>query len=132
MRAAFFLVFAFSMPILAAENSFPVIVAHRGASADAPENTVAAFKLGFEQGADYAETDLRLSKDGQIVLIHDDNTKRTAGLDKKVREQTLEELRRLDAGSFKGEKWKGEPIPTLEEGLATVPKGKGIFLELKD
>lgn len=133
MRVAFFsFAIALAMPAPAAERSALAIVAHRGASADAPENTVASLKLGFEQGADFAETDLWLSKDGRIVLLHDDNTKRISGVDRKVHDLTLAELKQLDAGSWKGAQFKGERIPTLEEGLATVPKGKGILLELKD
>ena len=86
------------------------IIAHRGASYDAPENTVAAFKLGWKQNADAVELDIWLSKDGKIVCLHDDNTKRTAGVDKAVADQTLAELRMLDAGSLKGTKWKGEKL----------------------
>lgn len=110
---------------------FPAIIGHRGASYDAPENTLAAICLGFDQGADFVEVDLRLTADKQIVLLHDGDTKRTAGLDKKVSDQTLIELRTLDAGSYKGAKWKDERIPTLAEALVAVPAGKGIFLELK-
>lgn len=130
-----FVIYAVLFMCLLATNSiaaeFPAIIGHRGASYDAPENTRAAIRLGFEQGADFVEVDLRLTADGQIVLLHDGDTKRTAGLDKKVAEQTLQALKSLDAGSFKGAKWKGEPIPTLSEALDSVPSGKGIFLELK-
>jgi glycerophosphoryl diester phosphodiesterase len=109
------------------------IIAHRGASADAPENTIAAFKLGFEQHADAGEIDIHLSKDGKIVVIHDADTKRTAGVDRRVVDQTFDELRRLDVGGF-GE-WAGrgfsEKIPTLDEVLALVPKGRQIYIEIK-
>lgn len=121
-----------TMTAAAAEKTAVSIIAHRGASADAPENTVRSLKLGFEQGADFAETDLWLSKDGHIVLLHDDNTKRISGVEKKVHDMTLAEIRSLDAGSWKGAQFKGERIPSLAEGLATVPGGKGILLELKD
>jgi len=107
------------------------IIAHRGGAHDAPENTVASFKLGFEQKADAGELDIHLTKDGKAVVIHDKNTKRTAGADKPVVEQTLEEVRALDAGSFKGAQWKGERIPTLEEALATIPEGRRMFIEIK-
>ena len=107
------------------------IVGHRGASFDAPENTLAAIKLAWEQKADAAEFDVYLSKDGKIVVIHDADTKRTAGVEKKVVEQTLEELRKLDAGKWKGAKFAGEKIPTLDEVLATVPAGKRVFIEVK-
>jgi glycerophosphoryl diester phosphodiesterase len=107
------------------------IIAHRGASHDAPENTVAAIKLAWAQKADASEFDVFLSKDGKIVVIHDKDTKRVAGMDKKVAEQTLAELRQLDTGKWKGEKFAGEKLPTLEEMLATVPEGKRVFIEVK-
>ncbi len=107
------------------------IVAHRGASGDAPENTMAAFNLAWAQKADAVECDVQLSKDGRIVVIHDSNTKRISGKDAMVKDQTLAELRQLDAGSWKNEKWKGEHIPTLAELLASIPPGKKILVEIK-
>ncbi len=107
------------------------IIAHRGASADAPENTLAAFNLGWRHQADAGELDTRLSRDGQAVVIHDAGTKRTAGFDKPVAEQTLAELRSLDAGVWKGPQWQGEKIPILAEALATIPDGKRMFIEIK-
>src|SRR5436190_9554723 len=95
------------------------LVAHRGASADAPENTVAAIKLAWEQKADASEFDVYLTKDGKIVVIHDATTKRTAGEDKKVADTSLEDLRKLEVGKWKNPKFAGEKIPTLEEMLAT-------------
>jgi glycerophosphoryl diester phosphodiesterase len=117
---------ALAPPLLAVE-----IVAHRGASHDAPENTLPAVKLGWEQNADAVEIDVFLSKDGKIVVIHDDDTGRTAGVKKRVDEQTLAELRALDAGSWKNARLAGTRIPTLEEVLATVPAGKRLFVEIK-
>lgn len=115
-----------------APRAFAVeIVGHRGASHDAPENTLPSLKLGWEQNADAVELDIFLTKDGKIVVIHDDNTKRTAGVDKRVDEQTLAEVRSLDAGRWKGEQWAGTRIPTLEEVLAIIPAGKGLFIEIK-
>jgi glycerophosphoryl diester phosphodiesterase len=108
-----------------------MFIAHRGASHDAPENTLASVNLAWERGADAVEIDVYLSKDGEIVAIHDDTTKRTGGKDMKVADQTLQELKRLDVGRFKGEKWAGERIPTLKEVLETVPKGKHLFVEIK-
>lgn len=107
------------------------IIAHRGASRDAAENTLAAFNLGWQQQADDDELDIYLSKDREVVVIHDATTKRTAKLDKPVAAQTLAELRHLDAGSWKGPKWKGQRIPTLAEALATIPDGKRMFIEIK-
>jgi glycerophosphoryl diester phosphodiesterase len=107
------------------------IVGHRGASFDAPENTVVAIKLAWEQKADASEFDVYLTKDGKLVVIHDATTKRTCGTELKVAESTLEELRKLDAGKWKGEKFAGEKLPTLDEMLATVPEGKRVFIEIK-
>jgi glycerophosphoryl diester phosphodiesterase len=107
------------------------IIAHRGASHDAPENTIAAFKLGWRQSADAGELDIHLSKDGQIVVIHDSDTKRTTGVSGDVARRTLDELRTLDAGSWKGEPWKGEKLPTLSEALETIPEGRRMFIEIK-
>src|SRR4051812_564859 len=119
-----------SMALVTTAQSIEII-GHRGASYDAPENTVASFKLGWEQQADADELDIYLSKDGQVVVMHDASTKRTAGLDRKIVDQTLEELKTLDAGSWKGPQWKGEKIPTLAEALATMPEGKRFFIEIK-
>ena len=107
------------------------IIAHRGASHDAPENTVAAFQLGWEQKADACELDIRLTSDGKIVAIHDSSTRRTARVRKRVSRQTLDALRALDAGSWKGAQWKGERIPALEEVLAIVPDDRRLFIEIK-
>src|SRR5687767_8313270 len=78
------------------------IIAHRGASHDAPENTLAAFRLGWQQGADANELDIHQTKDGQIVTLHDKSTKRTTGIAFDVTQQTLAELRGQDAGGWKG------------------------------
>ena len=107
------------------------IIAHRGASHDAPENTLAAIHLAWQQSADAVEVDVQLSKDGKLVVIHDDNTKRSGGFARKVGAQTLEQLRRLDVGRWKGKRWAGEKIPTLAAVLATVPDGKRLFVEFK-
>ena len=107
------------------------IIGHRGASFDAPENTLAAFRLAFEQGADAVECDVYLTKDGKIAVLHDKDTKRVAGVDKKVVDQTLDELRALDVGRWKDSKFTGEKIPTLTELLAVIPKGKRLYIEVK-
>jgi len=109
------------------------IVAHRGASHDAPENTLAAFRLAWEQGADAIEGDFRLTADGQVVCLHDADTKRVTGetVNWKVSDVTFEKLRTLDVGRWKGESFAGERIPTLAEVLGVVPPGKKLFLEIK-
>lgn len=116
---------------LAAQTAAVDIIAHRGASHDAPENTLAAFKLGWAQGADGVELDIWLTKDGQVICLHDADTKRTTGVAKKVAESTLAELRTLEAGSWKDAKWRGERIPTLAEALAALPAGKRLVIEIK-
>ena len=107
------------------------LIAHRGASHDAPENTLASFRLAWETGADGIEGDFRLTKDGEIVCIHDPTTGRTAGADLQVAGSTLARLRELDAGAWKGDAWSRERIPTLREVIATIPPGKRLFIELK-
>lgn len=107
------------------------IIAHRGASHDAPENTLASIQLGWQQDADAVEIDVQFSRDGHIVVIHDDNTRKTAGVRKKVSAQTLAQLKALDVGRWKHAKWAGERIPTLAEAFATIPEGKRLFVEIK-
>jgi len=107
------------------------ISGHRGASHDAPENTLAAVNLAWKRGADSVEIDIYLSKDGHIVAIHDATTKRYGGPDRKVADQTLAELKSLDVGRWKDQKFTGERIPTLLEVLATIPPGKRLFIEIK-
>ena len=109
----------------------PWVIAHRGASADAPENSIAAFQEAWEQDADGIEGDFRLTKDGAVVCIHDETTKRCGNMNLKVSESTLEELKAVDIGSWKNKRYKKERIPTLAAVLATVPEGKRIFIELK-
>lgn len=109
----------------------PLVIGHRGASAVAPENTVASIKEAWKEGADGTEVDIYLTKDGKLVTIHDKTTKRTTGEELVVQESTLEQLTRLDAGSWKGEKWKGERIATLEDSLAAIPAGKLVYIEMK-
>lgn len=107
------------------------IVAHRGASHDAPENTLAAFRLAWQQGADGIEGDYYLTTDGRVACIHDADTQRVAGEKRIVAESTFAQLRKLEVGSWKDERWRGEKIPSLEEVLATVPAGKKAIIELK-
>lgn len=111
--------------------SMPLIIAHRGASREAPENTLAAFQLAWRQGADGIEGDYYLTKDGEVVCIHDATTGRTGDRDLKVAASTLAELRGVDVGLKQGESFRGERIPTLSEVLDTVPAGKLIFIEIK-
>ena len=106
------------------------IIAHRGASYLAPENTMASVKLGWEKDAD-VEVDVYLTKDNRIVVIHDETTERTAGTDVNVAESTSDDLRKFDVGSFKSEEYAGEQIPFLADIVETIPPGRKLFVEIK-
>ena len=108
-----------------------IITAHRGASAAAPENTLIAYKKAIEMGADYAELDVRQTKDGVIMLMHDKTVHRTTGVKGFVWDFTLEELRQMEAGSWFGEEFRGEPIPTLEEVIRLVKGRMKLNIEIK-
>lgn len=108
-----------------------VITAHRGASHDAPENTLAAFRLAWEQQADAIEGDFRLTVDGQLVCIHDADTERTCGVKRVVAQSRLEDLRDLDFGRWKAPAFSGQQCCTLDEVLEIIPRGKRFFIELK-
>ena len=108
-----------------------MIIAHRGESCDAPENTLAAFNLAWERGAKAVECDVHLSKDKKIIVIHDGNTLRTTDLDKPVAEQTETELKKLDAGKWKNPKWEGATLSTLDEFLDTLPVDGKLLVEVK-
>lgn len=107
-------------------------IAHRGASYDAPENTVASAQLAWAQGADAVEIDVYLAADNRIMVIHDKETKRvTGGRNMVIRNTPSLVLRELEVGSWKDNRYKGEKIPFIEEILATVPEGKTLVVEVK-
>ncbi len=108
----------------------PLIYAHRGSSIYAPENTLAAFNIALEQGADGIELDAKLSADGEIVVIHDQTVDRTTTGQGRVNHLTLEQLRSLDAGSWMGPAFAGERIHTLEEVFELVGGKMVILIEL--
>ncbi len=107
-------------------------IAHRGASGTFPENTLSAFRAAIEAGADMCELDVQLTRDGAVVVIHDDTVERTTDGNGEVAKLTLEELKRLDAGAkFKGGAIKGERIPTLDEVFEITGGKCGLNIELK-
>ena len=108
------------------------IIGHRGSSKKAPENTIAAVRLAFLENADGVEVDVRLTKDKELVCIHDKNTQRTAGQKKFIFEAHLKSLKTFDVGLWKDKRWKGETIPTLSEVLKEIPQKKKIFIEVKE
>lgn len=124
----FRLFLSMTLPLVAAE---PFLVAHRGASHDAPENTLPAFELAWKQGADAIEGDFHLTGDGRIICIHDLDTRRVSGTKKVVKDSTFDELRALDAGAWFDPKWKGTRMPSFSEVAATVPAGKTFYIEVK-
>jgi glycerophosphoryl diester phosphodiesterase len=119
------------LAVAAARRNQPVVViGHRGSSA-APENTLAAFRLAIEQGADFVELDVQESADGEVLVAHDSDLKKIGGGPTKIWEATAAELRAVDIGSHKGPQYSGERVATLAEALA-VCKGKArVIVELK-
>ena len=111
----------------------PKIIAHRGASKDAPENTLSAFELAWEKSADGIEADFRLSADGQIVCMHDENCSRMTrnAINLDVGTSTLKELREIDVGSWRGAEFEGEKVPTFREVLEVLRPGKKLYGEIK-
>jgi glycerophosphoryl diester phosphodiesterase len=109
----------------------PILIAHRGASGLVPENTLSAVLSALDLGADAIEIDVRRTKDGAIVLMHDATLQRTAGSPQAVADLTLDEVRRADAGAWFGADFAGERVPTLAEVLS-LTKGKAVLaIEIK-
>ena len=107
------------------------VIAHRGYSSKAPENTLSAFKLALDCQADMIELDIHLSKDNQVVVIHDATLKRTSGQEGTIQSKTLAELKQLEVGSWFGKDYANEPIPTLEETIQLVNEKSILLIELK-
>ena len=112
--------------------TFPLIIAHRGASAVAPENTLAAFELAHQASADGIELDVMLCKDNQLVVIHDDTVDRTTNGSGRVRDMTYAELEELDVGSHFSADFVGEKIPLLTQVYELLGKKLLINVELKN
>jgi glycerophosphoryl diester phosphodiesterase len=108
----------------------PLVLGHRGASAEAPENTLAAFRLAVQQGADGVELDAWRCATGEVVVFHDDDARRIAGSALRVASASLAELRRLDVGAHRGAAFQGERVPLLAEVLEALP-GSVVNVELK-
>lgn len=124
--------FLVAFALLATGMNAQEIIAHRGFSAQAPENTLAAFNLAWESKADGCELDLHLTADQKIVILHDATTQRTGTANHVVAETDAATLTAIDVGSWKNPKFAGEKIPTLDQALATLPTGKQrFFIEVK-
>src|SRR5687768_6114886 len=128
-------------------SSRKILIAHRGASAYAPEHTLEAYRLALEQGADFVEQDLAVTKDGVLICIHDLTLDRTTNVEEVfptrfvedtgtkrwlVNDFTLAEIKQLDAGSWFAPKFAGARIPTFEEAIDAVGRRAGLYPELKD
>ncbi|MCZ6702213.1 MAG: glycerophosphodiester phosphodiesterase family protein [Ignavibacteria bacterium] len=113
------------------QNKEFLIIAHRGESYDAPENTLASINLAWKRDADGVEIDVQLTKDDKIVLIHDKTTLRTGSKYKRIAANNYDGLLKIDVGKFKNTKWKNERIPLLDEAIDTIPGNKILFIEIK-
>ncbi len=107
------------------------LCAHRGASETHPENTLPAFKEAIRVGAHMIEFDIQLSRDGELILMHDDSVDRTTNGKGLVSQLSLSELQTLDAGSHKGKQFAGTRIPTLVQALAVMPRNIWLNCHLK-
>lgn len=108
------------------------VIGHRGASGVAPENTLVSVKKAIELKADMIEMDVHLTKDGELVVIHDHTLERTTNGTGEVKEKTLAEIRELDAGSWKDPKYAGEKVPTLAEVMDAVAGKANLLIEIKE
>jgi len=109
----------------------PLVVAHRGSSGAAPENTMAAFRMAAEAGADMIEFDVRMTRDGELVVHHDRRLGRTSDGKGRLRSLSAREVRAADAGAWYGRRFRGERIPLLGEVLAALPRAVGLDIEVK-
>jgi len=107
------------------------VMAHRGASTETPENTMAAFQKAIDDMADYIELDVQLTSDGEVIVMHDSNAYRTTGVDENIVNMTYKEVRRLDAGSWYSDEYKGEKVPGLREVLELAQGKIKLNIELK-
>jgi len=108
-----------------------LVIAHRGTSSEAPENTLAAFRLALAQGCDAIELDIHLSADGRVIVCHDATIDRTTNGSGAIAEMTAAQLQQYDAGSWFGESFASERLPLLDEVLDLVPASVGINIEIK-
>ena len=108
-----------------------MVIAHRGASGYAPENTLSSMKKAIELGAEMSELDVQETADGKLIILHDRSLKRTAGVDKNIWETNYSEIKRLDVGSWFSDEYKNEPVPTLQEIIDLIKGKMKLNIELK-
>jgi glycerophosphoryl diester phosphodiesterase len=139
LAAAVYFVFTLSMLPSSAHNNGFIMVAHRGASAYAPEHTLKAYELGIQQGATYTEVDLQMTKDGKLIAMHDETVNRTTNGKGFVKQLTLKQIKKLDAGSsfnkmnpdYAKKEYEGLQVPTLEEIFETLGNNRRYYIETK-
>ena len=112
-------------------RAMPLIIADRGASADAPEHTIAAFELALDQGADGIALDVHLTRDGQPVVIHDFTLERTTDGAGAVAAHTMREMKRLDAGAWRSRRFQGQRVQTLQEVLERFRDRTRFWIEIR-
>lgn len=127
----FFVGFAAMATVVTKRQDVPLVIAHRGSSATAPENSLAAFRLAIEQGADVVELDVQESADGEVLVAHDSDLMKVAGDARKIWEADAEELQGVDIGSYAGTQFSAERVPTLAEALAVCKDKVKVIVELK-
>jgi glycerophosphoryl diester phosphodiesterase len=120
------------LPAHFSRSGRPLIWGHRGASADAPENTLAAFSLALREDADGVELDAQRCASGEVVVVHDESLQRTTGFAARVTDASYAVIRTLDAGSWKSERFRGERIPLLAEVLAAFPRLVNVELKTEE
>jgi glycerophosphoryl diester phosphodiesterase len=125
------LFFTVSLAFNGCKSNGCLVIAHRGASGTAPENTLASVNKAWQLNSDAVEVDVHLSADNKIMVIHDANTERTSGKSMLVRDCSSEQLRKLDVGSFICSEFAGERIPFLKDVIETIPEEKKLFVEIK-
>ncbi len=131
--AGYFIVIVFLLSCMQNSEPYrrPAVIAHRGASGIAPENTLAAVQKALDAGADMVEIDVHLSKDNKVIVMHDASVIRTTGFMGDIEQMTLEEIKALDAGTWFSADYAGEPVPTLEEVLALTLDRTILLIEIK-
>lgn len=131
MRLILIILILISKVVFAQQQKSFLLVVHRGANKVAPENTLSSLLKAYEQGADMVEMDIRQTKDGEFVLMHDARVNRTTNGKGKIKKMTLEEVRKLDAGSWFSKEYAGEKVPTLREILQAAKGKVGVDLDIK-
>jgi glycerophosphoryl diester phosphodiesterase len=119
------------LELQAARTGKVLIIGHRGALGNAPENTMASFEIGLEQGCDLVETDIHVSRDGALICMHDAEVSRTTDGKGRIKDMTVDEIKKLDAGSWFGERFRGQRVPVLSELLEWARTRIPLVIEIK-